>query len=325
MLSLTGYAFYYLDSLPQAIAVGPSPTWQAEAGREMRLQGVAPGSVLAFDLRGQAVASLRFGAGAELAPDPELPPGLDLDRAALLHAPADENVSLRVTLTGGGGRGILHVASGRERDEVQWLRLRSEGAGLSLELAAIPGTREQEHSFIGLGSNDIQVQSARVTLPAGADLELRLAVAHLPRLNVEPTHADRADGRFPLRALEIGRAGAGGFERLSTACGAPRGALLWWRPIPAVRSGDCHDGRLALTAFELDSGAAASLDGSGFVVTDGSTRVWQGFRALRQNDVVKTALGFLLASLVGWAFLRLRGGGGEPEGRSARSIGGKKR
>jgi hypothetical protein len=56
----------------------------------------------------------------------------------------------------------------------------------------------------------------------------------------------------------------------------------------------------------MDGGAAAALAGSGFVVRDGRTRSWSGFRDLRQNAVVQTALGFLLAGLVGWAFVKLR-------------------
>lgn len=316
LLSLTAYAFHYLDSLPQAIAVDPRIAWRAEAGRDMRLEGVAPGSVLAFDLRGPAAASLSFGKGARLEPDPDLPPGLGLAGGAHLYAAADENVSLAVTLTGGGGRGILHIASGLYGDEYQWLRLSSQGAGLSLDLGAIPGTREQAHSYIGLGSAEAPVQSARVTLPAGASVQLRLAVADSGRLKAEPAHPERGMDGFPLRALETGRGGGSGFERLSMACGASPGTLLWRRPLPAIRSGDCADGHLAVTAFALDKGAAAAaLEGSGFVVTDGRTNLWQGFREFRQNDVVKTALGFLLASLVGWAFVRLRGGGSAGEGR----------
>jgi hypothetical protein len=143
-----------------------------------------------------------------------------------------------------------------------------------------------------------------VTLPAGSGFELGIAAADLPDLSVEPGRVDGDSGGFPLRALEIGRGG----ERSALACGAAAGRLLWRRLVPAVRTSDCAAGRLTLAGLRLDQGAAASLDGSGFTVRNGRANLWRGFGEFRQNDVVRTALGFLLAGLVGWAFVRLRGG-----------------
>ena len=310
LLALAGYAFYYLDSLPQSVALDPRLDWRSEPGEEMRLRGVPPGSALAFGLQGGGAFALSFGKGAELAPNPDAPPGRRVDDGSLVHVYAfpGENVSVRAVLTDGDGRGVLHVEPGLEGDSWPSLRLRSEGARLRVELDAFPNPDRPEHGFIAVGPGEAPLQEARVTLPAGVAFQLRLARADLARLAVTPLSLGPDTEGFPVRALETGRSGAAGFERLALACGSPPRRLLWWRPAPAVSAGDCEPGRLAVTGFRLDGGAAASLAGSGFVVRDGRTHVWPGFRDLRQNDVVKTALGFLLAGLVGWAFVKLRGG-----------------
>ena len=310
LLALAGYAFYYLDNLPQSVRLDPSLDWPSRPGEEMRLRGVPPGSALAFELQGGGAFSLSFDKGAELAPNPDTPPGRRVDDGSLVHVYAfpGENVSVRAVLTDGDGRGALHLEPGLEGGSFPSLRLHSEGARLRVELDAFPNPDRSEHSFIAVGPGEAPLQEARLTLPPGVAFQLRMARADLARLTVTPLRLGPDTEGFSVRALETGRSGAGGFELVALACGSPPRRLLWWRPAPAVSAGDCEPGRLAVTGFRLDRGATASLAGSGFVVRDGRTHIWPGFRDLRQNDVVKTALGFLLAGLVGWAFVRLRGG-----------------
>jgi hypothetical protein len=310
LLALAAYAFYYLDRLPQALALDPRLDWRSEPGEAMRLRGVPPGSALSFDLQGGGAFSLSFDKGAELAPNPDAPPGRRVDDGSLVHVYAlpNENVSVRAVMTDGGGRGLLHVEPGLEGDGFASLRLHSEGARLGIELDAFPNPDRREHSFIAMGPGEAPLQEARVTLPPGVGVQLRLARADLARLAVRPLRLGPDSESFPLRALETGRSGAAGFEPLALACGSPPRRLLWWRLAPAVSAGDCEPDRLTVTGFRLDRGAAATLAGSGFIVRDGATHIWPGFRDLRQNDVVKTALAILLAGLVGWAFVKLRGG-----------------
>lgn len=315
LVALAGYAYYYLDHLPQSVELGPRLDWHSRPGEEMRLRGLQPGSALSFALQDRGTISLSFDKGAELAPNPDAPPGRRLDDGSLVHVYSfpGENVSVRAVLADGDGRGTLHVEPIPEGDTWPSLQLRAEGARLRVELDTFPNPESREHSFIAIGGStamggrEASLQEARITLPPGVAFRLLMARADLARLTVKPLRLGPDSEGFELLALETGRSGTAGFERLALACGSPRGRLLWRRPVPAVRAGDCEADRLAVTGFGVDGGATAVLTGSGFIVRDGRTHSWPGFRDLRQNAVVQTALGFLLAGLVGWAFVKLRG------------------
>jgi len=307
-LVLVAYLFYYLDSLPQSVQVKADQPWTAGPGQALRLNGYAPGPLLTFEIADPTIVKLSFDAGAKLWPDADSPNLPAANGQPLLFDMVNverENASISISAQRGAVSTLVMEPVQPDRAYMT-LRIHVEGAPVDVTFQTFPSPSARQHGHLQLGSNSI-LEQAKVTIPPGVAFTLGLSTK-LNNLRVDPGIADKnGTPQLALRGLEIGDIADEAFERRWAACGAPPGKVLWVRPIPRFSPADCRPDRLSVNAFRIEKGVTVGLAGSGFVVRDGTTETWPGFREIIDNQLVQTAMGVLLAGLVSWAFLAIRG------------------
>ena len=307
-LALAAYLFYYLDNLPRSVPIKADQNWTAGPGQALRLNGYAPGPLLTFEIADPTIVKLSFGPGAKLQPDADSP---DLPVTAAQPLLFDlvnverENASISISAEPGAASTLV-IEPVRADATYIMLRIRVEGAPVDAAFQTFPNPSARQHGHLQLGQ-DIALEQARVTIPPGVTFTLGLS-SKLSHLRIDPGSADQnGDPRLGLRGLEIGDLADDTFQRRWAACGAPPGTILWKRPIPGFSAADCRPDRLSIHAVGIENGLTLALAGSGFVVRDGTTETWPLFRQFINNQLVRAAMGVLIAGLISWAFLALRG------------------
>lgn len=320
LLAAAGYAFYYLDNLPQAGPIDPDAIWSTKTGERMRLNGLTAGPLLELHARRPVSATLSFDRGTWVG-DPTLGRH-DEEKAApfalalnviesesatigirLLDAPADAPITLNV---------VPRLRQGNFFE----LSLVSEGAPMAVDVSLGLSDRADEHSVVQIG--DRPIEPPTIIVPAGKRFRIGMVTEDLPAFAAqigrygEEEELEDLGPRLELSSVEIGSNLSETFERNRLACGsAPR--ILWQRLLPGVDLTDCGTGRIAAVDLKLEPERVnLGVAGTGFTVQEGTTRVWEGFRHFRQNDIVKGVLGTLVAGLIGWAFVVIRRRAGAP-------------
>lgn len=305
---LVVYGFYYLNHLPEARPIAGGTKWQIEAGEQLRLQGVKAGTVLQLNFSETAAAKLSFPQGTRRLPDPVTgdPGSVATDGLELgLFNAQKENAEIRVSVEPEGkARATLIVEPHRPDPRLLALTLGSEDAALRVDLGIIPNPDSAEHGQIRIGGEILEETALRV--PRGQLFTIGLRADQLAGLRKEVGEYVDGGQRLEVEAVEIGTPFEGEFERRAMACGAARGKVLWQRLVPGLAPRDCRPGRVAVTGLDLDGGAQLVLQGTGYLVKEGKTETWQGFRELWQNDGVKLLMGPIMAGFGAWILYVLR-------------------
>jgi hypothetical protein len=302
------YGFYYLNRLPEARPIAGGTRWQVEAGEQLRLQGVKAGTVLQLNFSETAAAKLSFPQGTRRLPDPVAgdpgsvaATGLEL---GLFNA-QKENAEIRVSVEPEGkARATLLLEPHQPDPRLRSLTLFSEDSALRVDLSVIPNPDAAEHGQIQIG-NDV-VEEAALRVPRGQRFTIGVRADQLGGLRKEVGEYVDGSQKLDVEAVEIGTPFEGEFERRAMACGAARGKILWQRLVPGLAPRDCRAGRVTVTGFDLAGGVQLVLQGTGYIVKEGKTETWQGFRDLWQNDGVKLLMGPIMAGLGAWILYVLR-------------------
>ena len=314
LLAAAGYAFYYLDNLPQAGPIESDVAWSTKTGEKMRLNGLSPGPLLELHARRPVSATLSFDRGTwvgdttlgrhdeeKAAPFALALNVIERESATigirLLDAPADTPISLNV---------VPRLRQGNFFE----LSLVSEGAPMAVDVSLGLSHSIDDHSVVQIG--DRQIEPPTIIVPAGKRFRIGMVTEDLPAFAAqigrygEEEELEDLGPRLELRSVEIGRNQVGAFEPTRLACGSlPR--ILWQRLLPGVALSDCEAGRIAAVDLKLEPERVnLGVAGTGFTVQDGTTKTWEGFRLFRQNDIVKGVLGTIVAGLIGWAFVVIR-------------------
>jgi len=303
------YGFYYLNRLPEARAIAGGTKWQVETGEQLRLQGVKAGTALQLNFSEAAAAKLSFPQGTRRLPDPVMGDPGSVAATGIevgLFNAQKENAEIRVTLEPEGGmkRATLLLEPHRPDPQLHSLTLGSEDATLRVDLGVVPNPDLPEHGQIQLG--DEVLEDAAFVVPKGKRFTIGLRADQIAGLRKEVGEYVDGSQRLEVEAVEIGTSFEGDLERRALACGAARGKVLWQRLVPGLAPGDCRAGRVTVTGLDLADGAEVVLQGTGYLVRDGKTETWQGFRDLWQNDGVKLIMGPLMAGLGAWILYVLR-------------------
>lgn len=302
------YGFYYLNRLPEARPIAGGTKWQVEAGEQLRLQGVKAGTALQLNFSETAAAKLSFPQDTRRLPDPVTgdpgsvaAAGLDL---GLFNA-QKENAEIRISVEPEGkARATLIVEPHRPDPRLLSLTLGSEDAALRVDLSVVPNPDSAEHGQIRIGGDVLE--EAALVVPRGQRFTIGVRADQLAGLRKEIGEYVDGSQRLEVEAVEIGTRFEGEFERRSMACGASRGKVLWQRLVPGLAPRDCRGGRVTVTGLDLTTGVQLALQGTGYIVKEGKTETWQGFRELWQNDGVKLLMGPIMAGLGAWILYVLR-------------------
>jgi hypothetical protein len=302
------YGFYYLNRLPEARAIAGGTKWQVETGEQLRLQGVKAGTALQLNFSETAAAKLSFPEGTRRPPDPVMDDPGSVATAGLevgLFNAEKENAEIRVSLEpeGGARRATLLLEPHRPDPQLHSLTLGSEDAALRVDVGIVDNP-DVPDGQIRVG--DDVLQDAAFVVPRGKRFTIGVRADQLAGLRKEVGEYVDGSQRLEVEAVEIGTPFEGQFERRALACGAVRGKVLWKRLIPGLAPRDCKAGRVTVTGLELAPGAQVTLQGTGYLVSDGKTETWQGFRDLWQNDGVKLLMGPVMAGFAAWILYVLR-------------------
>jgi hypothetical protein len=308
VLLLCGYAFYFLDHLPQAESIRPGTRWAVEPTEQLRLHGLEGGTVLRLNFASAAAAKLSFPAGTRLSADggAERGPSGEPLELSLFNADRENSEIALEIRPPDGGRATLTVEPRSPDPNLLWLRVHSASAPLVVTAQVVVNPSADRHGELRF--EDEALEDATATVPAGAVFSLGLRTEQLGALRKEVGTLDDGVQKLELSAVEIGTEAAGDSDRRWLACGARRGRVLWQRPRPGLKIADCGPGWVSLAKLDLtERGALVDPQGAGYTVRDGETRWWQGFRDFRENNIVAALLGLAVASLTAWGVWKIVG------------------
>ncbi len=284
LVALAAYAFYYLNSVPQAWSVEDDSQgrWEASGIDQLLLLGPKSGPLLTAQVGCAGNLELRNFA------DPIA--GARSERIISIAKGAGASVAVALALAPGAGRPATVILEGIRQDpDYPKIRLLAQNARLTVNAYAIPAPGSPPAVPASFSTDRLEVvfPCPQTDGPEGARLDLG---------DIEDTDAPPA---LPLLGVAIGQIDSDGvFSRTSIACGAKKGRKVWRLPIPSVEPADCRRGFLSASDLRIGKAVGLTLQGSAFTVRDGKPHVWPLADEVMNNPVLKIAIEAGIAALV---------------------------